>query len=81
MDPSLIAMFKSVGVDPTKLNDEQLNMMSKLYEGLVHNDPKSMEDIEKQLDAKKLSPKKKDKTGRNEKCGCGSGKKYKYCCL
>ncbi|WP_410176559.1 SEC-C metal-binding domain-containing protein [Sedimentibacter saalensis] len=21
------------------------------------------------------------KTGRNESCPCGSGKKYKYCCL
>lgn len=21
------------------------------------------------------------KIGRNEKCPCGSGKKYKYCCL
>ena len=24
---------------------------------------------------------KEEKTGRNWKCPCGSGKKYKYCCL
>lgn len=26
-------------------------------------------------------PKKSDKIGRNEKCPCGSGKKYKNCCM
>jgi uncharacterized protein YecA (UPF0149 family) len=26
-------------------------------------------------------PKPKIKLGRNEKCFCGSGKKYKKCCL
>jgi uncharacterized protein YecA (UPF0149 family) len=25
--------------------------------------------------------KKEAKTGRNWKCPCGSGKKYKFCCL
>jgi preprotein translocase subunit SecA len=29
---------------------------------------------------KELPPKKK-KLGRNDKCPCGSGKKYKKCCL
>jgi uncharacterized protein YecA (UPF0149 family) len=24
---------------------------------------------------------KRTKQGRNEKCACGSGKKYKHCCL
>jgi len=28
-----------------------------------------------------LSPARKAKTGRNEPCPCGSGKKYKKCCL
>lgn len=29
----------------------------------------------------KSQPIKKNKIGRNDKCPCGSGKKYKYCCL
>ncbi|HNQ01449.1 MAG: SEC-C domain-containing protein [Syntrophobacterales bacterium] len=27
------------------------------------------------------SPAKKPETGRNDACPCGSGKKYKRCCL
>lgn len=29
----------------------------------------------------KLLPKLPFKIGRNEKCFCGSGKKFKYCCI
>ena len=29
---------------------------------------------------KKQTPKRVKKIGRNEKCPCGSGKKYKNCC-
>lgn len=29
----------------------------------------------------KQTPEKKKKIGRNEKCPCDSGKKYKKCCL
>ena len=29
---------------------------------------------------KKASPKRVQKIGRNDKCPCGSGKKYKNCC-
>jgi len=29
---------------------------------------------------RKLTVVKSDKTGRNEPCPCGSGKKYKHCC-
>ena len=29
----------------------------------------------------KLKEKYGHKVGRNEPCPCGSGKKYKYCCL
>lgn len=28
----------------------------------------------------KLEPRKSNKTGRNEECPCGSGRKYKNCC-
>ena len=29
---------------------------------------------------KLIETKKVKKIGRNEKCSCGSGKKYKHCC-
>ena len=29
---------------------------------------------------KKQTPKRVAKVGRNDKCPCGSGKKYKQCC-
>jgi hypothetical protein len=32
------------------------------------------------IEGPKLSPHKETKQGRNEKCACGSGKKYKRCC-
>jgi uncharacterized protein YecA (UPF0149 family) len=81
MDPAFLEMFKSVGVDPTKLSNEQLNMMSKMYDGLLTSNPKVMEEIDNQIVATKSSPKKSTKINRNEKCSCGSGKKYKKCCL
>ena len=43
--------------------------------------------VEKALKNQTIEPKittpskKKNKTGRNEPCPCGSGKKYKKCCL
>ena len=44
-----------------------------------------MRDVFKEIisedDAEKDFPIKKTKIGRNEPCPCGSGKKYKKCCL
>ena len=34
-----------------------------------------------QLKSKKTHHRTEPKTGRNAKCPCGSGKKYKKCCL
>jgi len=32
-------------------------------------------------DAKKVEINKESKLGRNDPCSCGSGKKFKHCCL
>lgn len=29
----------------------------------------------------RVQPRTEPKVGRNEPCPCGSGKKYKYCCI
>jgi hypothetical protein len=84
MDPSLHAMFKSVGVDPTKMTDQQLGMMSNMYKGLLKSDPGSMKDINETLAQGKIPVLPKNvgkKIQRNDKCECGSDKKYKKCCL
>ncbi len=43
----------------------------KVAEGVANNDSNKV---------KKQSPKRVAKVGRNDKCPCGSGKKYKQCC-
>jgi hypothetical protein len=88
MDPALRDVFKSVGVNPDKLSEEQLTMMSKMYEGMLKN-PGFAESAD-QLDTaegisaamKQLNvPRVGKKIGRNELCPCASKKKYKFCCL
>ena len=39
-----------------------------------------MKFLEKLFHAAQKTP-KKEETGRNDACPCGSGKKYKRCCL
>ncbi len=43
----------------------------KVAEGVANNDSNKV---------KKAQPKRVNKVGRNDKCPCGSGKKYKQCC-
>ena len=84
MDPALQEMFKSVGVDPTKMTDQQLNMMSKMYEGLLNSDPLIMKEVEQNVAQGKIPIIPKNvgkKIQRNDPCPCKSGKKYKKCCL
>ncbi len=39
------------------------------------------EELRKELKVKEVAPIMNIKFGRNEPCPCGSGKKYKYCCM
>ena len=42
----------------------------------------NLQNLEQQISAtKKIDPYTASKTGRNEPCPCGSGKKYKACCM
>ena len=40
-----------------------------------------MSPMAKQLNRKPVDPNAIGRLGRNEKCPCGSDKKFKYCCL
>jgi|GEM_PF-565943 len=58
----------------------------KAYRGEPFETPGSIERIEKSMDMPRLGMSKPTirslpKTGRNEPCPCGSGKKYKKCCM
>ena len=54
--------------------DAELERLSKNYQGKVN----SLADISSFLSTKLKNIKK---TGRNDPCPCGSGKKYKKCCI
>jgi SWIM/SEC-C metal-binding protein len=47
---------------------------------IAPDEPEDLEDLEYKEDPPTLEY-SEPKMGRNEKCHCGSGKKYKKCCL
>ncbi len=47
----------------------------------IHNDIKDLGLTNKEKNATIQPVRSEIKTGRNEPCPCGSGKKYKKCCL
>ena len=51
--------------------------------GLEYHEPTKISEIGKNINIKNINiiKKKPRKLGRNEPCHCGSGKKYKKCCL
>jgi len=51
----------------------------KVIIGIEPNKPEDISDVERLLHPPEAS-KAQVKTGRNEPCPCGSGKKYKRCC-
>lgn len=49
----------------------------------VMNNPKAVNEMKKMVNKQmgvKNEPKQSNKIGRNDKCPCGSGKKFKKCC-
>jgi len=86
---SVMPFLQSMGVSPDELGQERLDMLKDLSNSL--SGPNGMDEnvtngIMEKLGvnlkgAKPPSTKKKEKKiGRNEKCPCESGKKYKKCC-
>lgn len=48
--------------------------------GIEPDKPEDVSDVEKLLGSQSI-PMKKQKVGRNDTCPCGSGRKYKKCCI
>ena len=51
----------------------------KVIVGIEPNKPEDISDVERLLNPPEAA-KAQAKTGRNDPCPCGSGKKYKKCC-
>jgi SWIM/SEC-C metal-binding protein len=70
-------------VKSQKRAEEILSICSKhgwkVIVGIEPNKPEDISDVERLLNPPEAA-KAQVKTGRNDPCPCGSGKKYKRCC-
>lgn len=83
MDPNqVVPILKSMGVNPDKLDSKHLDMLSRMYKGFSDS-PEFRDAVKTAKNHIKPPPPKESgkRQGRNDKCQCGSGKKYKKCCL
>lgn len=88
---NVMPFLQSIGVSPEQLGPERLDMLKNLSKALSE-DPSNIDENMISGIMKKLgmgitgakppdsSKKREKKIGRNEKCPCESGKKYKKCC-
>ena len=85
--------LKTMGLDVDKIPKDKMNTIVQLAESIADPSKMNSEQITKLQQALGISqqgsslvpvkrvPRKRTKIGNNEKCPCGSGKKYKKCCL
>jgi len=84
----IIPLLQSMGISPDQITPEKLIMLQRLSKAF--SDPNNLdeESISKLMrqagldnnDTPNVPKKKGEKIGRNEKCPCNSGKKFKKCC-
>lgn len=78
----LLTEYGETQISQLYFKDEPVIKGYGAYEGFFPDDKKFKKDLNDSLerinDGTKMIPKK---IGRNEPCPCGSGKKYKKCCL
>ena len=87
--PRRVALLQQMGVDPSKLGPDKLERLMKLSDKIKNPDqitPELISEITNifGIDLKGPPKTRKRETslkiGRNEKCPCESGKKWKKCC-
>ena len=84
----IIPLLQSMGISPDQITPEKLIMLqrlSKAFSDPNNLDEESISKLMKQAgldtnDTPNVPKKTGKKTGRNEKCPCNSGKKFKKCC-
>ena len=72
-------MFDSMLRDTNKEITTYL-LKAEVRQNLERVENKNVKTNDTNESTKRTPKKSKDKTGRNESCPCGSGKKYKNCC-
>lgn len=85
---TITQMLQSFGISPTQLGPERLTTLQRLTAGITDPSKITLEQSQQIMSTLGVSlqgetPAQKPKTkriGRNEPCGCNSGKKYKKCC-
>jgi uncharacterized protein YecA (UPF0149 family) len=81
----ILPMLYSMGISPDQLGPEKMKTLQQLANTISDPTKIGSEDATKILrslgvGSKQNKQSKREKCGRNEKCICGSNKKYKKCC-
>lgn len=81
-----IKKLMKIELDNIDEANEYLKLIMKLYNNILHYglygySPDELFKIQMLELQKEEELKKKQKIGRNEPCPCGSGRKYKHCCM
>ena len=83
----ILPYLKSLGISPETLGPDKLEKLLNFTDSIKDPSKVSNNDMAKimeimgiELQSKKKTPKVSIRIGRNEKCLCESGKKWKNCC-
>lgn len=85
----MIPMLRSLGISPEQLGPDKMERLKALADSV--GDPSKMDEggaiaIMRELgiglggEKKERPPREGPKIGRNDKCPCDGGKKFKHCC-
>jgi peptide deformylase len=79
-----IVAERSRAVKVTYFTEEEIEK-TEIFKGLdaqiIQHEINHLNGVEERIEDRGFLEPKRIEVGRNEKCPCGSGKKYKYCCL
>jgi uncharacterized protein YecA (UPF0149 family) len=73
--------MSSIHREGKEFEERRLRRWQELNKGTAKGSKTKIESESKDKATVKAPPLRPDKVGRNELCACGSGKKYKKCCL
>ena len=83
-------LLKTLGIKPEQITEEKISKIKDMNLDYTNSNSFTSDNCQKMMDIlgiqlnkpeKKEKKEKKIKVPRNSICGCGSGKKYKFCCI
>ena len=79
-----LKQLKELGIDPSKFNTKKIQQLLQISSKIKDPSQINNETASEILNTLSIKPDKPfvnlNKIGRNERCPCGSDKKYKKCC-